>query len=71
MLMGNRYLRSSRFVARYAINVAVVVASAGDVAGFAHVPGNIGLDGEEEGKEKRNVGKLHCSTLLIFNRVKV
>jgi hypothetical protein len=64
--MDNRYLRSSSFVAWNTINVAVVVAGAGDVAGFAHVPGNIGLDGEEEGKEKRNVGKLHFSTLVML-----
>jgi hypothetical protein len=52
-----------------AVNVPVVMAGAGNVARVAHVPGNIGLDGEDKGEEERNGGELHfksfCDALLI------
>jgi hypothetical protein len=52
-----------------AANVSVVVAFAGDVAGSTNVPGNFALDGKDKGKEKRKVGKLHCSTFEILDKV--
>jgi hypothetical protein len=49
----------------HTIDVTVVVAGAGDVLGFTHVPGHVSLDGEDEGKEKRNGSELHCSTFVM------
>jgi hypothetical protein len=46
-------------MSRNAVNVPVVMAGAGNVARVAHVPGNIGLDGEDKGEEERNGGELH------------
>lgn len=65
VFMAKCYLRSSRFMAWHTINVAVVVAGAGDVFRFTHVPGYISLDGENESKEKRNGGELHCSIFVM------
>jgi hypothetical protein len=42
---------------------------AGDVAESTNIPGNFGLDGKNKGREKRKVGKLHCSTVVILDEV--
>jgi hypothetical protein len=55
-----------------AANVSIVVTFAGNVARSANVPGNvIRLDGKGNGKEKRKVGKLHCSNFVILDKVRV
>jgi len=53
------YFRGFTVVALRAIDVSVVMALAGDVAG-ANIPRGLSLDGKDERSNIEEVGELHC-----------
>lgn len=56
---GGIYLRCASLVTWHTVDVAVLVATAGDVL-RAHIPGDLSLDGEEESGGAENISELHC-----------